>query len=55
MVLLDGDLTVLDQQEYLVIGKTILTVRISYSVDVGNATMFEESLDFVRLGLGFSS
>ena len=47
----DRELTVLDRQEYLVIGSKILTLRIWFSVDVGNVTMFQESLDFLRLGM----
>lgn len=45
----DNVLTVLDRQEYLVIGKGILTLRTWFSVDVGNVTMFQENLDFLRL------
>ena len=51
----DNGLIVLDRQEYLVIGSKILTLRIWFSVDVGNVTMFQESLDFLRLGMLYCS
>jgi hypothetical protein len=48
-VLQDGELTVLDQQEYLVIGERILTARISFSVVDGNVITFQESFDYLRI------
>jgi hypothetical protein len=48
-VLLDGELIVLDQQEYLVIGERILTARISFSVVAGNVITFQESFDYLRI------
>jgi hypothetical protein len=50
LVLEDNDLTVLDQQEYLVIGNKTLHLRIWYSVDDGNVRMFKENLDYLRIG-----
>lgn len=50
LVLEDKELIVLDQQEYLVIGNKTLHLRIWYSVDAGNVRMFEENLDFLRIG-----
>ena len=47
----DNGLIVLDRQEYLVIGSKILTLRIWFSVDVGNVTMFQESVAFLRVGM----
>jgi hypothetical protein len=49
LVLEDSDLTVHDQQEYLVIGNKTLHLRIWYSVDAGNVRMFEENLDYLRI------
>ena len=49
LVLQDGELIVLDQQEYLVIGERTLTVRISCSVVAGNATIFQENSGFLRI------
>jgi hypothetical protein len=48
-VLQDGELIVLDQQEYLVIGKRILTARISFSVVAGNVITFQENFDYLRI------
>jgi len=50
LVLEDKELIVLDQQEYLVIGNKTLHLRIWYSVDAGNVRMFEENLDYLRIG-----
>jgi hypothetical protein len=50
LVLEDNDLIVQDQQEYLVIGNKTLNLRIWCSVDAGNVRMFEENLDYLRIG-----
>jgi hypothetical protein len=49
LVLLDGELTVQDQLGFLAIGERILTLRISCNVVDGNAIIFQENCDYLRI------